>query len=215
MSVINQPLCEKLRTAREARGLSLADVAHVTRIPVTRLSLLEEGNYAAFGSMTYARSFIRTYSRYLDVDAQSVIEGLPQPVLGGSTDYRHLTQSYGPWINQRGPQLPGHVKPGRRGSPAFTALVLTLILGTGLAVYASVYVVPGLVRKGQSGANTSTASAPVMLAKPLTPDVQMAQTSELMQMQTPTMFVDALHPSVPYRRATPVEEGKALHPLAQ
>ncbi len=209
---MNQPLCEKLRTAREARGLSLADVAHATRIPVSRLSLLEEGNYAAFGSMAYARSFIRIYGRYLDVDGQSVIDGLPDPVLGGAADYRHLTQSYGPWINQRGPQLSGHVKAGRRMSPAFTALVLTLILSTGLVVYASVYVVPGHVRKGQTETSQGTVSTPVV-AKPMAPGVQMAQATDLAHPQT--MYIDSMHPQVPYRRATPVENTKAVRPLAQ
>lgn len=214
MSVMNQPLCDKLRVAREGRGLSLADVSHATRIPISRLTLLEEGNYAAFGNMAYARSFIRAYSRFLDVDAESVIEGLPDPMLGGPSDYRHLTSSYGPWVHQRGPQLPSYVKPGRSGSPAFTALVLTLILATGLAVYASVYVVPGLVRKSQSD-NEARTAATAAASKPLAPSVQMAQASDSAHAQPATLYLDALHPSVPYRRAIPVEEGKPAKPLAQ
>ncbi|MDB6072857.1 MAG: cytoskeletal protein RodZ [Verrucomicrobiaceae bacterium] len=214
MSVMNQPLCEKLRTARESRGLSLADVAHTTRIPISRLTLLEEGNYAAFGNMAYARSFIKAYSRFLEVDAESVIEGLPSPVLGGPSDYRHLTSSYGPWIQQRGAQLPSYVNAGRRGSPAFTALVLTLILATGLAVYASVYVVPGLVRKSQSD-NEARTAATATVTKPLAPSVQMAQASDPAHGEPTTVYLDALHPNVTSRRAIPVEQSKPAKPLAQ
>ena len=90
MSVMHQPLCEKLKATREGRGLSLADVAHLTRIPIPRLCQLEEGNYAAFGNMAYARGFIRIYSQFLGVDAEAFISGLPEPVLGGAADYRHL-----------------------------------------------------------------------------------------------------------------------------
>ena len=211
MSVLNQPLCEKLRTARESRGLSLADVAHVTSIPVSRLSQLEEGNYAAFGSMAYARSFIRTYSKFLDVDADSVIEGLPEPVLGGADDYRHLSQSYGPWINKRSPQLAAHGRPGRRGSPAFTALVLTLILGTGLVVYASVYVFPGWVRKGQAASVPPSIAAPAFSKSMATG----AKADGFKGGEYPTVFVDADHPNVPYRKATAVEDAPVVSPIAQ
>ncbi|MDB6139187.1 MAG: helix-turn-helix protein [Verrucomicrobiaceae bacterium] len=212
MSVMNQPLCEKLRAAREARGLNFADVAHVTRIPVSRLQLLEEGNYAAFGSMTYARSFIRAYSRFLEVDAEDVIADLPGPLLGGRDDYRHLTQSYGPWVNLRGAQpfsMP--VKPGRRGSPAFTALVLTLILATSLVVYASLYVVPGLVRKGQADTLLHTAAA---TAKPLVPAAQLVHPADSKGADFPTTYVDPDHPSVRTLRALPADSNVPF-PLPQ
>jgi cytoskeletal protein RodZ len=92
---------QMLTAAREKRGLSIEDAAHETRIPAQRLRYLESGNVAAFGSMTYARSFIRQYSEYLGVDASSMLEGLPEGVLGGERDYRYLTQSQGPWLRER------------------------------------------------------------------------------------------------------------------
>ena len=64
---------QTLRAAREATGLNLLDVAHKTRIPANRLQQLEDDNYAAFGSMAYAKSFLKTYSRFLHVDASDVL----------------------------------------------------------------------------------------------------------------------------------------------
>jgi transcriptional regulator with XRE-family HTH domain len=90
-----------LSAAREQRGLSIADAAHETRIPAQRLRYLESGNFAAFGSMTYARSFIRQYSDFLDVDATAMLAELPEGVLGGERDYRYLTRSHGAWLRDR------------------------------------------------------------------------------------------------------------------
>lgn len=89
-----------LTAAREKRGLSIEDAAHQTRIPAQRLRYLESGNIAAFGSLTYARSFMRQYSDFLEVDASSMLEELPEGALGGERDYRYLTQSQGPWLRE-------------------------------------------------------------------------------------------------------------------
>jgi hypothetical protein len=92
---------QKLVAAREQRDLSIDDAAHETRIPVQRLKLLEAGNFAGFGSMTYTRSFVRAYSEFLGVDCTAIIEELPQGVLGGEHDYRYLTRSHGAWLRER------------------------------------------------------------------------------------------------------------------
>ena len=81
--------------------MNILDVAHRTRIPANRIQQLEEDNYAAFGSMAYAKSFLKTYSRFLEVDSSEVLEGLPSPVLGGPDDYRYLTEVQGPWVEKR------------------------------------------------------------------------------------------------------------------
>jgi cytoskeletal protein RodZ len=211
MSLMIQPLCEKLRVARESRGLTLADVAHKTRIPVPRLIQLEEGNFAAFGNMAYARGFIKIYSRFLDVDAQELLADLPDPVsLGGRDDYRHLTESYGPWVDRRAPKLPEGLKPAKVASPAFTALLMTLVLGIGLAVYASVYIVPGLVRKAAADGHptTSTTVSEAASAKPFTPGLQTAGTE-------PAPALAGAAQTTQYPRATLVEDAKPRHPLPQ
>jgi len=92
---------QMLIAARTKRGLSIEDAAHETRIPVQRLRFLESGNIAAFGSLTYARSFLRQYSDFLEVDATTMLEELPEGTLGGERDYRYLTQSQGPWLRER------------------------------------------------------------------------------------------------------------------
>jgi len=211
MALVNQPLSEKLKAARESRGLSLADVAHKTRIPIPRLVQLEEGNYAAFGSMAYARSFIRTYSKYLEVDAEEVIQGLPTPVLGGPDDYRHLTESYGPWVTKRGPQQTANAPTARVGSPAFTALVLTVCVFVGLAVFAFKYVIPGLAHKASPEASVQSVGTLPAATKPMAPAVQVPSGVEV----KPAVIVNASPPMVQSRRATLAEEPGTQAPVPQ
>ena len=97
-------LGQRLKHARETKGLSLADVTHQTRIPVPRLKDMEEDNFNGLGGMTYARGFIQTYADLLEVNADSVLEQLHAPPLGGARDYQYLTQSYGAWIANSGDQ---------------------------------------------------------------------------------------------------------------
>jgi transcriptional regulator with XRE-family HTH domain len=92
----------RLALAREGLQLSLEDAAHQTRIHSRRLRWLEEGNIAAFGCITYARSFIRAYSAFLGVDPARFLQTLPERgQLGGRGNYRYLTESQGCWLRER------------------------------------------------------------------------------------------------------------------
>jgi transcriptional regulator with XRE-family HTH domain len=95
---MEQPIHLQLKATRDHLGLSLEDVAHQTRIPVSRLQKLESGDYASFGSMAYARSFLRAYCEFLGLEAEEAVSQLPRPILGGAHDYYYLTESLGPWL---------------------------------------------------------------------------------------------------------------------
>lgn len=59
---------ERLREAREAQGLSLAEVAARTRIPQRHLEAIETTNFAGLPSVTYAVGFVRGYARAVGAD---------------------------------------------------------------------------------------------------------------------------------------------------
>lgn len=59
---------EKLRAAREAQGLELAEIANRTRIPQRHLDAIETGNYAGLPSTTYAFGFAKSYARAVGAD---------------------------------------------------------------------------------------------------------------------------------------------------
>lgn len=132
----------KLASARKSRKLSIEDAAHETHISAERLRWIEAGNLAAFGNMTYARSFVRAYSLFLGVDESALLARLPaRGLLGGRCDYRYLTNSYGAWLREREPgDAAGHgassdgLRDRREPSilPAAMAVFLMMLAGAGI-----------------------------------------------------------------------------------
>jgi cytoskeleton protein RodZ len=73
-------LGDEFRVSREARGLSLSDVAEHIHIRATYLQAIEEEDWSAIGAPVYIRGFIRTYARFLGIDPEHVVEAFNQAV---------------------------------------------------------------------------------------------------------------------------------------
>lgn len=63
---------ERLKEAREAQGLSLAEIAARTRIPVRQLEAIEVSNFAAIPSITYSVGFAKAYARAVGADEVAI-----------------------------------------------------------------------------------------------------------------------------------------------
>jgi transcriptional regulator with XRE-family HTH domain len=68
LDTAGQILCR----AREAKGLSRAQIADLTKIPERLLLAIEENNFAALPARTYAVGFSRNYARALGVDEAEI-----------------------------------------------------------------------------------------------------------------------------------------------
>ena len=62
----------RLRRAREAAGLSLADIASRTRIAERHLRSIEAGKFMALASRAYAVGFSRNYAREVGLDEDEI-----------------------------------------------------------------------------------------------------------------------------------------------
>jgi cytoskeleton protein RodZ len=69
-------VADQLRTAREARNLSVTQVAETTKIRSDHIRALEEGNYDVFVAPVYIRGFIRTYATLLKLDVPKLMAEL-------------------------------------------------------------------------------------------------------------------------------------------
>lgn len=69
-----------IRAAREARGLDLASLAAILKIPPRRLEALEQGRHAELQGPTFERALAQATCRVLKIDAQPVLALLPQHV---------------------------------------------------------------------------------------------------------------------------------------
>jgi transcriptional regulator with XRE-family HTH domain len=76
----------QLRTAREARGLSVEQVFKATRIKAVYLEALEANRVSALPGPVQARGFVRSYANFLGLDGETLASALdalgpPAPTL--------------------------------------------------------------------------------------------------------------------------------------
>jgi len=65
---------EKLRLAREARGIALRDISEQTRISIRYLEAIEADDYRRLPGGIFNRSFIRAYAKFIGYDENSALE---------------------------------------------------------------------------------------------------------------------------------------------
>lgn len=66
-----------LRAAREAQGLTVADVAERIKFSVRQVEALEADDAAHLPEGTFLRGFIRSYARTLNLDESALLGGVP------------------------------------------------------------------------------------------------------------------------------------------
>jgi transcriptional regulator with XRE-family HTH domain len=83
LETAGQTLCR----AREAAGLSRAQIAEQTKIPERHLAAIEQDNFGALPARTYAVGFSRSYARALGLDEAEIarlvradLDGAPEPI---------------------------------------------------------------------------------------------------------------------------------------
>jgi cytoskeleton protein RodZ len=115
---------DRLRAAREARGLSLDDVATRTRVPLRHLQAIENGDWDALPAVTYTIGFVKSYAGAVGLNGtelgQELRGQLGNPVPTGNAPYE--------------PADPARVPPR---SLAIFAGLLALLLAVGYLIYRS------------------------------------------------------------------------------
>jgi cytoskeleton protein RodZ len=125
--LLGQSVGERLRVAREAKNLSLDDVARQTRIPVRHLEHIERGEWDALPAITYSVGFARSYANTVDLDGAQIGAEVRQQ-LGG---VRVGNAAAAPFYE---PADPARVPPR---SIAIAAAVIALLLVIGYLVWRS------------------------------------------------------------------------------
>jgi len=69
-------VAEQLRTAREARKLTIHAIAETTKIRSDHIRALESGDFNVFTAPVYIRGFVRTYATLLKLDVPQVMAAL-------------------------------------------------------------------------------------------------------------------------------------------
>jgi len=117
---------ERLQQAREAKGLSVEDVASQTRIPIRHLNHIEHEQWDALPAPTYCIGFVRSYANAIGLDGAELGRELREQ-LG-------TTRSRAPAPEYYEPADPARVPPR---SLAIVAGLIAIVLVVGYLIWRS------------------------------------------------------------------------------
>jgi cytoskeletal protein RodZ len=113
-------LGEKLKQAREARGVSISEIAEQTRISSHYLEAIESDDYRTLPGGIFNKGFVKSYAKYVGVDEQEALQ-----------DYAKLVNEQA--ANQPEPEIRSHrpevLTDNNRGSMLPTLIFAAVILG--------------------------------------------------------------------------------------
>jgi cytoskeletal protein RodZ len=92
----------RLRAAREARGLSIQDVAERLRLNAALVLAMEQDRLALLGAPVYARGHLRNYAVLVGAPEQEIMAGcdvevVPQPSFLPALDLAPRVRSHARW----------------------------------------------------------------------------------------------------------------------
>jgi cytoskeletal protein RodZ len=115
----------RMRAAREAAGMSLKDIAEMTRVPLRHLSALEEGNFSALPGTTYVAGFARAYARAVGLDEGELVAQIREEI-GEAGGLGHSPYEFEEAVN------PARIPPRWL---AWTAALLVLLIAGGYGIW--------------------------------------------------------------------------------
>ena len=137
---------EKLRLARETRGMALRDISEQTRISMRYLEAIESDDYRRLPGGIFNRSFIRAYAKAIGYDEQQAID-----------DYGRTLRERGEPDEESSPKTYKSLvyTDDNRRSPLMTLVLALVILAVlSLCVWAGLHFyqrrLPGKTRSGTS-----------------------------------------------------------------
>ena len=138
----------QLRGAREAKGLSLEQLAAETRIPQRHLIAMEAGDFAKLPGRTYAVGFARTYAKTVGLDQDDIAAGV-RDELDVQSEEGHRPASFEPGDPARVPS---------RALGWFAAFAVLLLLAGGFFFFRTIFAPAEMLTVVNSGTLTSCVS---------------------------------------------------------
>jgi cytoskeletal protein RodZ len=124
----------KLQQARLARKLEIEEIAERTKIRPDRIIDLEADEYSHFPNLTYAKSFLAKYARFLEVDIQEELDNFQISSTISMGDYQYLSSYPGQNHGQQ-PRWTQRIQPKGFRVPPVVVMVLVLIVLVGVPVF--------------------------------------------------------------------------------
>jgi cytoskeletal protein RodZ len=210
----------RLQKARQAKSLSVDEVAAATKIRPERIVDLEGDDLSHFPSLVYARSFLVKYAKYLGVDIQNDLEQIQVGSTVGLGEYHYLQAAPSPKYLPE----PRRREPSRPKLPVAFLAILALLVLIGVPVIAFLAINISRLNGGAPSADQTTIESPTPDGK--TTPAKIARTDEQTKepansvSPTPAVTVSVVEttpspstaeePRVEVRRALPVTPAEDL-----
>jgi cytoskeletal protein RodZ len=146
----------RLQKARQARNLSVDEVAAATKIRPERIVDLEGDDLSHFPSLVYARSFLVKYAKHLGVDIQDDLEQIQVGSTVGLGEYHYLRAVPSPKF-QPEPRRP---EPRGLKLPAALLAIIALLILIGVPLIAFLAINISRLNEGAPSADQAAVDAP-------------------------------------------------------
>src|SRR5580704_16200713 len=156
----------KLQQARLARKLEIEEIAERTKIRPDRIIDLEADEYSHFPNLTYAKSFLAKYARFLEVDIQEELDNFQISSTISMGDYQYLSSYPGQNHGQQ-PRWTQRIQPKGFRVPPVVVMVLVLIVLVGVPVFSYLALnIPRVAGTSLEGTTDKSNQLAVAPAKP-------------------------------------------------
>src|SRR6478672_4341473 len=91
-------LGEKLRQAREERGLTISEVAEQTRISALYLESIENNDYRPLPGGIFNKGFVKSYARHLGLNEQEALQDYTALISEQGSDVNDEPKTYRPEV---------------------------------------------------------------------------------------------------------------------
>jgi len=164
-------LGEKLRQAREERGISLNEVADQTRISGHYLEAIENDDYRTLPGGIFNKGFVKSFAKYVDVDEQEALRDYASLISAAEAAGEEPLKPYKPEV----------LTDDRSGSSMIPTVIVAVII-LGLMTAGVLYLVdylrnqpatpaPVANTNPQPGSNTNTANSNAAVPTAGVPDM--------------------------------------------
>lgn len=121
---VSETLGRYLKNQRERRGMSVAELARVTRIPMVSLDAIEADRFDELPGEVFVRGFLRAYAQAVSV--------LPAEILARYTSSRRI--AYVTPLPMQTPLQAAREGQGRRFGVAIAFVLLLILLSLALSI---------------------------------------------------------------------------------
>ncbi|MEP6944427.1 MAG: helix-turn-helix domain-containing protein [Acidobacteriota bacterium] len=142
---MSQTLGEKLRQAREEKGISVAEVAEQTRISPHYIESIERDDYKPLPGGIFNKGFVKSFAKYVNIDEQQAL-----------TDYSSLISSSQPLDEPDGRTYRPEVLTDDRGGRSMVPTVIMAVIILAVMTVGILFLINYLENRGTS----QTASVP-------------------------------------------------------